>query len=232
LNPFHCCNRRGAKDTKLAQAGRFSQRGICIFPSQRPNRSRLSRRPLQRLALGSDVDPTYRPPKPLQPPRHGAERKQREHCDDEMASNRLTGSSSSDLGIGSPSLGIGMSTGVGSGLGDQFRAMRKSKSVRTLNDAVEEIHLTLFNDEKYHAYHDAVYDEQAVEGSLSADNLMAAQLIRNYAMSKGRTEVAKEKLATISKALGVVLNRYNLGRRSRRNMLGGEIVPDANGNGE
>lgn len=114
---------------------------------------------------------------------------------------------------------------------EEFRAMRKSKSVRTLNDAVEEIHLSLFSDEKYHAYHDAVYDEQAVEGSLSADNLMAAQLIRTYAMSKGRTEVAKEKLATISKALGVVLKRYDLSRRDRRNMLGGQIVPEGNGNG-
>jgi hypothetical protein len=107
---------------------------------------------------------------------------------------------------------------------------RKSENTRTLNDQVEEIHLGLYETDKaYKAFLYAVYDEQAVEGSLSADNTMAAALIREHAQAKGNVEVSKQKLATISKALGVVLRRYGFSRNERRNMLGGEIVPGGNG---
>jgi hypothetical protein len=37
--------------------------------------------------------------------------------------------------------------------------------------------------------------------------------------------LGREKLATISKALGVVLRRYHQSRKERRNMIGGQPVP-------
>ena len=43
------------------------------------------------------------------------------------------------------------------------------------------------------------------------------------------TDVAKEKLAIINLALGVVLRRYNASRKQRRNELHGEQVPTENG---
>jgi hypothetical protein len=110
-------------------------------------------------------------------------------------------------------------------------AQRKGNAKRTLNDMVEELHLGLFEDEKYRGYLWATYDEQAKEGSLSADNVMAAMMLRERA-KKMDSPVALEKLATISKALGVVLKRYGETRKERRNTVGGEYVRTAEDNGE
>jgi len=106
---------------------------------------------------------------------------------------------------------------------------------RTLNDMVEDIHLTLWDvNPLYKKYLHAVYDEQAVEGSLAADNIKAAEMIRIYADARKGDDmscasVAGEKLATLSKAMGVVLRRYDISRKERRDMIHGETVP---GNGE
>jgi hypothetical protein len=116
---------------------------------------------------------------------------------------------------------------------DAYLARRKLKSGRTLNDYVEDIHLLLANNEQYQAYTWAVYDEQAVEGSLSADNIKAAEMIRNLAREKKIPgPVAKEKLATIAKALNVVMRRSGDSRKQRRYMVGGEYVTDENNGGE
>jgi hypothetical protein len=85
---------------------------------------------------------------------------------------------------------------------------------RNLNDLVEEVHLALVDNEKYRALLSAVCDEQAVEGSLTTDTIVAARMIRERAMSMGPVELAHEKLATISKALGVVLRRYGWSRKN------------------
>lgn len=103
--------------------------------------------------------------------------------------------------------------------------VRQIKARLTLNDQVEALHTTLYDDESYVKLLDAVYDEQAVEGSLSADNTIAAQRIREAAKKGGIVDVAEAKLATISKALGVVLRRYGASRKDRRNMVGGTVVP-------
>lgn len=94
---------------------------------------------------------------------------------------------------------------------------------------VEDVHLALYEDDQYQSFLYAVYDEQAVEGSLAADNIMAAELIRDKAKKMDHGELAKEKLATIAKALGVVLRRYGFARKERRNMVRGEVVPGDNG---
>lgn len=107
---------------------------------------------------------------------------------------------------------------------EDLLARRKFMQKPTLNDEVDRIHFDLWVDEKYQALLEGVYDEQCVEGSLSADNLMAAMMIRDYALSKGNDYVAREKLATIGKALNVVLRRYGISRNERRNSIGGEIV--------
>jgi len=109
-------------------------------------------------------------------------------------------------------------------------AQRKIAQRRTLNDHVETIHLQLYENAEYQRLLDAVYDEDAVEGSLSADNLLAAQMIRECAKQNGRDPyVAEKKLATLSKALGVVLRRYGMSRKERARMIDGETVEN---NGE
>jgi hypothetical protein len=113
----------------------------------------------------------------------------------------------------------------------EFMSLRKSKSLRTLNDQIEELHLTLYEkDEHYKAFLEAVWDSDAVEGSLAIDNVMAAKLIREHAGKGGNVEVGRRKLDTIVKCLGVVLRRYGSSRKERRNTVGGELISDT-GNG-
>jgi len=107
---------------------------------------------------------------------------------------------------------------------DQWAGLRKMKTKRTLNDQVEDVHLALSADEAYQALLYATYDEQAVEGSMSADNVMAAEMIRDKAKAMDLEELGRQKLATISKCLGVVLRRYEQSRNERRLMVHGEVV--------
>lgn len=111
---------------------------------------------------------------------------------------------------------------------------RNIKIDRTLNDHVEDVHCALLasdeDGDRYRSLLDAVYDEDAVEGSLSVDTTLAAQMIRNYAMDQNPKHLlAGKKIATIGKALGVVLRRYNMSRTERRNMIGGIVVPGHGG---
>src|SRR4051794_9995952 len=108
---------------------------------------------------------------------------------------------------------------------EDFLQHRKITRDRTLNDMVEEMHLLIIDDENYQRLLWAVYDEQAVEGSLSTDNVKAAELIRDKARAMGSL-VQHEKLYTIVKCLGHVLRRYGLSRPERRNMVAGKRVPD------
>jgi hypothetical protein len=106
------------------------------------------------------------------------------------------------------------------------------KSQRTINDLVEDAHRALIESDqsnKYRAFLFAVYDEQAVEGSLAADNIEAARMIREWAKDSDGNELSHEKLATIAKALGVVLRRYHASRKERRQMVDGEVVPNDGG---
>ncbi len=114
---------------------------------------------------------------------------------------------------------------------DEMIERRKIKSTKTLNDWVDDIHITLYGDnEPYTTYLDAVYDEMAVEGSLAIDNAKAAEIIRDYARndSHPRPYIAKQKLASIVKALNVVLRRYCISRKERAIMIGDEAVPNDN----
>lgn len=108
---------------------------------------------------------------------------------------------------------------------------RKIKGERSLNDLVEDIHRKLVENPQYRKLLHAVWDSQAVEGSLSADNTMAALMIREQAKDD-ESEVADEKLATISQALGVVLRRYSASRKERRRTVAGEVVPSDDSNGQ
>jgi hypothetical protein len=103
---------------------------------------------------------------------------------------------------------------------------RKINSGLTLNDYVEEVHRALWeNDPDYRNYLEAVWDSDAVEGSLAIDNTMAAMKIRDKAVTINGNPVGKKKLDTIVKSLGVVLRRYENSRRERRDTVQGVRVP-------
>lgn len=116
---------------------------------------------------------------------------------------------------------------------------RRTRRTLTLNDMFEVVYRVLMDvdgaqsdgdraqRDSYRKYVLAVYDSQAVEGSLSIDNVKAAEIVREYARASNLPEVADLKdqnLATLVKVQGVVLRRYGQDRKSRRLMLGGEVV--------
>ena len=110
---------------------------------------------------------------------------------------------------------------------EDMLAQRRTMAGRTLNDYVEDLHIKAWSDPKYQQFLDAVYDEDAVEGSLSADNYSAAQLLRDLARKQAIPQVATRKLATIVKALNVVMRRYRMTRKERALTIGGQVM--ANG---
>lgn len=94
----------------------------------------------------------------------------------------------------------------------QYRLKRK----RNINDYVEEILLKLWPEQSFMKYLDALYDSQAVEGSLEADDFEAARIIRQYAKDDNHSPlVAGENLTTIVRAMRVAQRRYNIGRQQR-----------------
>jgi hypothetical protein len=105
----------------------------------------------------------------------------------------------------------------------EMQARRLIPFARLLNDMVEELHTKCFEQESYRAYLEGVWDEHCIEGSLAADNFKASEMIRERAKKDG-SPVAREKLATIVKALGIVLKRYGLSRKQRRQTVGGQVV--------
>jgi len=94
-----------------------------------------------------------------------------------------------------------------------------------LNDQVEAVHRILVNDvEQYRALLRAVFDEQAIEGSLVMDDALAVIMIREKALKIGYSELATEKLATIRRSLRVVLRRYGASREERRKRISADFV--------
>jgi hypothetical protein len=95
----------------------------------------------------------------------------------------------------------------------------KLKRRRSINDLVEEIVVKLWdNDEKFMKYVDAIYNEQAVEGSLDDDDTMAALIIRDTAERDKHAEVAAQNIRTIKLAMRVVLKRFGVSRPEREEM--------------
>jgi hypothetical protein len=109
----------------------------------------------------------------------------------------------------------------------EWREHRKLKARRTINDLVEDIVVRLWEDKDFLKFVDAVYDSDTVEGSMDIDDMMAAMMIRDLAKETGNDELAEKKLDVIVHAMRVVLRRYGQGRKERRDMMGGEIVPEA-----
>ena len=108
---------------------------------------------------------------------------------------------------------------------DLAAARKLKQSFLSLNDQIEAVHLRLWGVPEYKRYLAAIYDEQAVEGSCAADNLKAAEMVRDAAKKSENYDLGSEKLATIVKSLKVVKRRYGISRKERRETLGGEHVP-------
>jgi hypothetical protein len=95
-----------------------------------------------------------------------------------------------------------------------------------LNDDVDRIHVILWDNPDYRRFHDAVFDSDAVEGSLAADNYQAAGMIREYARQHDEFHyIGRKNLTTLVKSMNVVLRRYHMSRQERATTVQGEAVP-------
>jgi len=112
---------------------------------------------------------------------------------------------------------------------DELVARKTMKRGPSLNDDVDRIHVVLWEDPIYKGFHEAVFDSDAVEGSLAADNFKAAEMIREYAKEhKDFYYVSKKNLTTLVKSMNVVLRRYHMSRHERAMTVGGETVSNGN----
>ena len=100
--------------------------------------------------------------------------------------------------------------------GREMLKHRKSSTTTSVNDAVEAVYLALLDDDDFHKAIDAVYNTQAAEGSLLADDFSACIIIRDYAKANNHTMVGLQNLATLRHCLGVVLRRFGMSRKERR----------------
>lgn len=92
----------------------------------------------------------------------------------------------------------------------------KLKRKRSINDLVEDVIVELWDaDAEFMKFVGAIYDSQAIEGSLSDDDVMAAQIIRTYAKKNGNHEIAKQNIHTIKLAMRVGLKRFGIDRSTR-----------------
>lgn len=111
---------------------------------------------------------------------------------------------------------------------EEMRAGRKVQ-VQDINNEVDVLHDQKWDDEDYRQLFNAVYNEDAVEGSLIADDFAAATMIRDYARELDKDHfLARKGTAAIAKALRVVMKRCGLSRKERAAMVQGEHVDMTN----
>lgn len=99
---------------------------------------------------------------------------------------------------------------------------RKSKARRSIIDECEQAYLALWETDEFRAFLAAYRNKDSVEGSMQADDFCAARMIREKAMEMELPLLSRANLADTTVALRRVLNRYNMGRQTRR-----AAIPDA-----
>jgi hypothetical protein len=100
-------------------------------------------------------------------------------------------------------------------------ARRRHKDVRSLIDDTDKVNQALWEDPQYRQYFNAGYNDQAVEGSLAADDHRAASMVKTKAQEMGIESVATAKDHHLVIALHRVLGRYGLTRKERRAAMNG-----------
>jgi len=103
-------------------------------------------------------------------------------------------------------------------------AHRKSMRTKSLNDEVDDIFVRLWEDPKFRSLFDAIHPSQTVEGSFTADDHAAANMVREYAARNDMPVTTNTKIAAIVFSLRVVSRRFEQSRNQRRTMVKGERV--------
>jgi hypothetical protein len=93
---------------------------------------------------------------------------------------------------------------------------RKSKAKQSIVDECERVCLALWEVAEFQSYLKAFRDEDAVEGSIAADDFSAARMIREKAIEMEMPLLSRANLHETTIALRRVCNRYSMGRKTRR----------------
>jgi hypothetical protein len=107
---------------------------------------------------------------------------------------------------------------------DDLLSLRKSNRLRSLNDDVDDIHLRLWEVDKYREYLTQIWREDTVEGSFIADDISAATMIRDYAKEHTYPLASRAKLHSIVRSLHIVCRRFGISRKERQAQVQGEFV--------
>ena len=99
-------------------------------------------------------------------------------------------------------------------------ATRRMVRQPSLIDRVEEYHALLWDSPEYREFHQAVFDEDAVEGDLDLDDAAAAQMIRTLAREQKDTYVGTKTTKAIRTALRWAVKRFENGSREERREAG------------
>ena len=99
----------------------------------------------------------------------------------------------------------------------ELLAQRVVKRTVTLLDEVEQAMTELFNEEQFKRYREALDNDSTVEGSVFADDICAAQMIRKKGDEMGLRQIGDADLTAISQKLRAAERRFNASRRQRRN---------------
>ena len=100
--------------------------------------------------------------------------------------------------------------------------VRKAKIGLDINDEAEQAGLSLINggNPEFLRFLNAVHNEDAVEGSIHADDYVAAQMLRNHGRSLGLPLLSNASLEKAKKAQRAWLARYGLDSATRRKSAG------------
>lgn len=103
----------------------------------------------------------------------------------------------------------------------ELLAKRKLKTDRSLLDRVEGFLVDLWENDEFRRFLATPDNDQAVEGSLIADKISAAGMLRAKAQKDGDEVVGHETLAVLAKKLDAVLRRFvDVSRADGRRLLG------------
>jgi hypothetical protein len=110
----------------------------------------------------------------------------------------------------------------------ELEALRKSKKIPTINEAVDAICDSLWEVPDFQRFLLAIDDSQAVEGSTKIDDTKAAEMIRDYGVQHGIRNVAEAKLHAVVLAMRVKLRRHGQSREERRLQVIGDEESELN----
>jgi hypothetical protein len=98
---------------------------------------------------------------------------------------------------------------------EKYKEQRKGH--RSFHDIVEEIHLMVYECEEYGVLFDAVWDQHAVNGSLTADMYAAAFMLKAKANKICPAVFEGKSVENIKKSMNVIRRRYGDSLKERRN---------------